>query len=288
MPDARSAAAFQLAYDAMLARFPARPESRDVETPGAHTRVQVWGAVAAPPLVMLHGFKVTATMWAPNAAALGAVRRVYAPDTLGDYGFSHADKPPRNVDGLLDWLVQLLDALELGTVDIGGMSYGGWLAAHFAARHPDRVGKLVMIAPGAAFAAFSAAWYLRGLPMVMFKRKRSVAGYLRWAAVAGDDAVYNDVMDGLVDVMHAGHHNFPMFGLPLPGTIAPEVLQKIKAPALLVYGANEKMHAAERAVAVAKAAMPSLESVVIPEASHDLTMRQAAKVNAAVVAFLQR
>lgn len=283
-----TAAAFRTAYDAMLARFPSLPQSRDVHTPGAHTRVQVWGDAAAPPLMMLHGFKVTSTMWAPNAAALGAVRRVYAPDTLGDYGFSRADKPPRDVDQLVAWLAALLDALALPRVDIGGMSYGGWLAAHFAARHPERVGKLVMIAPGAAFAGLSAAWYLRGLPMVMFKRKRSVAAYLRWAAVAGDDAVYNDVMDGLVDVMHAGHHHFPMFGLPLPGTLPPEVLQAIAAPTLLVYGANEKMHPAERAVAAAQKALPSLQSVVVADASHDLTMRQAARVNEAVVQFLTR
>ena len=208
MSEPSADAAFAAAYERMLARFPVRPEARDVETAGARTRVNVWGDAAAPPLVMLHGFKVTSTMWAPNAGALGAVRRVYAPDTLGDYGYSRAEKAPRDVDALVAWLAALLDALGLATVDIGGMSYGGWLAAHFAARHPTRVDKLVMIAPGAAFAGFSAAWYLRGLPMVLFKRRRSVAAYLRWAAVAGDDAAYNAVMDGLIDVMHAGHRAF--------------------------------------------------------------------------------
>jgi pimeloyl-ACP methyl ester carboxylesterase len=66
------------------------------------------------------------------------------------------------------------------------------------------------------------------------------------------------------------------------------VLQAIAAPTLLVYGANEKMHPAERAVAAAKRALPSLQSVVVADASHDLTMRQAAKVNEAVVQFLTR
>lgn len=37
-----TAAAFASAYEAMLARWTMTPEPRDVATPGATTRVQVW------------------------------------------------------------------------------------------------------------------------------------------------------------------------------------------------------------------------------------------------------
>jgi pimeloyl-ACP methyl ester carboxylesterase len=283
-----TAAAFSAAYDAMLARFSMKPEARDVATPGATTRVHVWGRPDAPPLLLMHGFKVTSTMWAPNAAALGAVRRVYAPDTLGDYGFSRAERPPRSLDDLMIWLEALLDALGLAATDLGGMSYGGWLAAHFAARRPERVRRLVMIAPGGAFGGFSPAWYLRGLPMLVWKRRQFVDAYLRWAGVPGGGELYEACMEGLIDVMLAGHRQFPVFGLPIPGTISPAVLQKIRAPALLVYGAREKMHAAGRACAAARRHLPTLECVIVPDASHDLTFRQAERVNAAVTAFLTR
>lgn len=281
-----TAAAFASAYEAMLARWTMAPEPRDVATPGASTRVQVWGNPDAPPLVMMHGFKVTSTMWAPNAAALGAVRRVYAPDTLGDYGFSRAERSPRSLGDLLGWLEALLDALGLDAADIGGMSYGGWLAAHFAAHRPERVRRLVMIAPGAAFAGFSAAWYLRGLPMLIWKRRRFVDAYLRWAGVPGGGDSYEACMNGLVDVMLAGHRRFPIFGLPLPGAISPEVLRRIRAPALLVYGEREKMHDPARACAAARRYLPALECVTVPDASHDVTFRQAGRVDAAVTAFL--
>ena len=99
------------AYDAMLARWTLAPTARDVATDGATTHVQVCGNPDAPPLMMMHGFKVTSTMWAPNAAAFGSVRRLYAPDTLGDYGLSATSKPPRSLDALMVWLAQLLDAL---------------------------------------------------------------------------------------------------------------------------------------------------------------------------------
>lgn len=282
--------AFVAAYDAMLARWTMAPAARDVTTADGTTHVQVWGRADAPPLVMMHGFKVSSTMWAPNAAAFGAVRRVYAPDTLGDYGLSTSPKPPRSLDELLGWLTRLLDALELPAVDIGGMSYGGWLAAHFAARHPERVRKLVLLAPGATFGSFSGAWYLRGMPMILWHRRAFAESYLRWAGVAPTDpaarSAYDALLGGIVDVMHEGHRTFPIFGLPVPAPLPEEVARKIVAPTLLVYGEQEKMYPAAAAIEVARARIANLTSVLIPAASHDLTFGQPARVNQAVSEFL--
>jgi hypothetical protein len=76
--------------------------------------------------------------------------------------------------------------------------------------------------------------------MIVWPRRRFVASYLRWAGVAPADpsarATYDGLMDALVDVMHRGHRCFPIFGLPLPGLLAPDVARKIVAPTLLVYG----------------------------------------------------
>lgn len=283
-----SETAFAAAYETMLRLWTAPPESRDVRTsPAETTRVQVWGKSDAPPLVLLHGFHVTSTMWAPNAADLGATRRVYAPDTLGDFGFSRPAKMPRTVDELVTWLGALLDALGLDRVDLGGMSYGGWLSATFAARHPERVRRLVLLAPGASFGGFSLPFVLRGIPMIALKRRRDVASYLRWAAVAAvDDAPYEAWMTGLIDVMHAGIRNFRGRTLPLPQKLPPDVMRAIVAPTLLVYGEQEKMYAAARAIEVARAHVPTLETVLVPDASHDLTLRQARLIDEAIVRFL--
>ena len=281
-------AAFARAYDAMLRLWTAPPVPRDVATgAGETTRVQVWGKADAPPLVLLHGFHVTSTMWAPNAAALGAARRVYAPDTRGDFGFSRAARVPRSIDELVAWLSSLLDALGLDAVDLGGMSYGGWLSAHFAARHPERVRRLVLLAPGASFGSFSLSFVLRGLPMIALKRRRFAASYLRWAAVpAVDDARYEAWMEALIDVMHAGVCAFRGPTLPYPQKLAPAVMRAIAAPTLLVYGEQEKMYGAPAAIEVARAHVPKLETLLVPDASHDLTLRQAARVDDAVVRFL--
>lgn len=282
-------AAFRGAYEAMLRLWPAPPEGRDVPTLGGTTRVQVWGRADAPPLLLLHGFKVTSTMWGPNAAALGQVRRVYAADTLGDFGLSRADQPPRDLAGLQAWIDALLAGLGLdGPIDIGGMSYGGWLSAHFAARRPDRVRKLVLIAPGASFGSFSLAFVMRGMPMIVWNKRSFVDAYLRWAAVPPpNDAAYEAYLAALVDVMYTGLKHFGSTGpLPLPKKLPPAVMRAIAAPTLLLYGESEKMYSAAAAVEVARAHVSKLEPHVIAQASHDLTFARPAEVNAHIVRFL--
>jgi pimeloyl-ACP methyl ester carboxylesterase len=194
---------------------------------------------------------------------------VYALDTLGDYGFSTAKQPPRNIAELVRWLGEVADALGLSQFDIGGQSFGGWLAAHFAAHHPQRVRRLLLCTPGGLFAPFSMAFTLRGLPMLMWKRRRFVDDYLRWASVPPrDDATYEGYMSGLCDVMFTGHRYFPNFVLPLPRGLP---TLPIVAPTLLLYGDQEKTHAAEAAVARARASIASIDCVIVRNASHNLT-----------------
>jgi pimeloyl-ACP methyl ester carboxylesterase len=100
------------------------------------------------------------------------------------------------------------------------------------------------------------------------------------------DAKYEAWMSGLVDVMFAGIRHFGGLRLPLPKRLPPAVMRAIAAPTLLVYGDQEKMYAAPRAVEVARAHLANLETLVIPDASHDLTIGKASTVNDAIVKFL--
>ena len=63
-------------------------------------------------------------------------------------------------------------------------------------------------------------------------------------------------------------------------------MRAIVAPTLLVYGEQEKMYAAARAIEVARAHVPTLETLLVPDASHDLTLRQARLIDEAIVRFL--
>ena len=52
-----------------------------------------------------------------------------------------------DVDDYVFWLLDVLDELALERPVLVGDSFGGWLAAELAVRHPDRIGLLVLISP---------------------------------------------------------------------------------------------------------------------------------------------
>jgi lipase len=107
--------------------------------------VHDWGAADAPPLVCLHGV----TSWGGRFRRLAEERlgafHVFAPDLRG-HGVSDWE-PPWNLGAHTDDLVDTLDALHLGRVDVVGHSFGGRLALELAARRPERVGRLVLLDP---------------------------------------------------------------------------------------------------------------------------------------------
>jgi esterase len=101
-----------------------------------------WGG-DGPPLVMLHGLSGHARTWDHTAAALSGRYRVLALDQRGhgdsdwapQYGFG-----PMSAD-----LLAFLDALQLGEVTLMGLSMGGIVSFVFAAAHPERVQRLIVL-----------------------------------------------------------------------------------------------------------------------------------------------
>jgi pimeloyl-ACP methyl ester carboxylesterase len=68
-------------------------------------------------------------------------------------GFGQSTRRPRRPltgDAYADRLVALMDALQLERVDVAGLSWGGSVVQHLAARYPERVGRLVLLAPVSA------------------------------------------------------------------------------------------------------------------------------------------
>ena len=103
-------------------------------------------APGLPPLLLLHGFgtsKEAMTM----VAAMRPEQRVIAPDLPG-----FGDHPlPDGVTPDAQWYVEQVDllraAMGIERMDLGGTSMGGALATAYAIAHPDRVERLVLLAP---------------------------------------------------------------------------------------------------------------------------------------------
>lgn len=102
------------------------------------------------PVVLLHGLGTNRAIWREAMPRLSRTRDVIAVDLLG-FGESPRPSDPLRLAALSDALDDLLDRLELPTVDLVGNSLGGWLALFFALEHPEQVRKVVAVAPAFLF-----------------------------------------------------------------------------------------------------------------------------------------
>ncbi|NBT14272.1 MAG: alpha/beta fold hydrolase [Planctomycetia bacterium] len=111
-----------------------------VQLPGVRLAVHTRGS--GLPLLLLHAFPLDHSMWA-GQDDLADEFRLIVPDQRG---FGRSDgPPPASIAQLADDAVALLDALHVAQpAVIGGLSMGGYVAQHVAARHPDRVRALIL------------------------------------------------------------------------------------------------------------------------------------------------
>ncbi|MEM7111717.1 MAG: alpha/beta hydrolase [Chloroflexota bacterium] len=117
---------------------------------GYDIHVQTLGEPTNPPLVLLHGFGVHAGLfWGEFAELLAEDSFVIVPDMLG-FGHSERVTEPNRFythAGQAQLVADLLAELKIQTADILGTSYGGGVAAQLALDRPQRVNRLVLIAP---------------------------------------------------------------------------------------------------------------------------------------------
>ncbi|MGW7792323.1 alpha/beta fold hydrolase [Streptomyces tricolor] len=255
--------AFRVAYDRVLAKWPADREALTVPTPFGETRVNARGPRDAPPLLLLPGGGgATSASWYAQAAALARIRRVLAVDLPGAPGLSRAgDRHPRTVADLAGWLDAVLAGLGVAAADVGGHSYGAWIALHHALRAPARVRRLFLLDPTQCFAGFKAAYLLRALPMLLRPAPRRVRAFLEWeTGGARLDPDWLRLQEAAAGFPSAR----PVTG-PRP---APKALRALRVPVLLLVAANSRTHDPQEVRGRAGALLPHAETAVLPGMSH--------------------
>ncbi len=111
------------------------------------THYQWLGAARGPVIVCVHGLGTPSPVWYAIAGGLGALGfRVLVYDLYGR-GFSDAPHGPQTPAFFNRQLQDLLDHQEIkDDVSLLGYSMGGSIVASFAAKNPDRVSRVILLA----------------------------------------------------------------------------------------------------------------------------------------------
>jgi pimeloyl-ACP methyl ester carboxylesterase len=103
---------------------------------------QIYGT--GRPLILLHGGLGSTEMFGDNIPALAKGRQVIGVDLQGHGRTADIDRPLRT-DLMSDDIAALIKHLKLDRPDIMGYSLGGGVALFTAIRHPEVVGRLVVV-----------------------------------------------------------------------------------------------------------------------------------------------
>ena len=98
-----------------------------------------------PAVVLIHSLSADRQMWEPTLDRLADGRRVFAYDIRG-HGDAAGSPRPFTMQDLSTDLYGVLDALELPTAHVVGLSYGGGIAQTAAVTNPDRFESLALLA----------------------------------------------------------------------------------------------------------------------------------------------
>jgi len=114
---------------------------------GDHRVVYSEGGSTGEAILLLHGFGASGDSWNHLAARLIKKYRVIAPDLPGWGASTRLESASYAYASQLDRLRGLIRELRLERFHLAGHSMGGFLAAAYAARFPDEVISLGLLAP---------------------------------------------------------------------------------------------------------------------------------------------
>ena len=250
-----------------------------MNTSYGQTFVRISGPGDGYPLVLLHAAGLSSTAWFAYIAGLSARHRVYAVDVISDAGKSVADRLLVKREEYALWLKEVFDGLNIDRCHLLGHSYGGWLTLNMARAYPERLQKIVLLAPAASFRPLSLLTRLF-FYLVQFKIGPPARSVLNTMAAKG--TVLEEPFIQLMEEVTRYCTSAIMF----PTVFTDDELKQIDLPVLLLIGAKEKIYDPRKAMERAQRCLPDLTAEIIPEAGHLLIMDQPEFINTRILKFL--
>jgi len=243
-------------------------------------------------LLLLTGAGSKRLTWYKQLEPFGRIFRTIALD-FRDVGDSDLVSEPYTLDDLADEAVDVLLALGVPRAHVLGLSMGGAVALHLALRHPERVEKLVVIAPplgGKAQVPISPEMMaLLGQPDLQLEIGERMRRTYAKIAAPGYFERHPEDGERLAEFARYRPQSQEAYRRQLQATMTHDVdgqLERIHAPTLIVQGELDPLVAPANTQYLAQH-IPGARLLLYPNTGHLVHIERAEELNRDVLAFLE-
>lgn len=273
-------------YDEALRRWTVPYTLRCVETRHGSTHVLIAGREDAPPLFIFHGWggSSAGACQEYDLSALANRFRLYFPDTIGQTGRSAPNRPPTTGPSYGEWVADLLDAFAIDRAYVAGISGGGYLTLKIASFAPERVIKAFAISTAGLVSLTMPPpmrFMLGAMPAMLFPNPTTARWFVKM--VSSPKIKFSQPHEEMAQAMLLlfRHHKFSSG----PGALADDELRRIAAPVYILMGQHDSTCNPARTVARARRLIPNVQTEIVPDAGHVLTLDRRDIVMARMLAF---
>ena len=251
------------------------------------------------PLVMLHGGGPGASSWSNFGPALPRFAADFRTLLVDQPGFGGSDKPPvvgNYYRHAAEYVVTLLDELQVDRVHLLGNSLGGGTAMRLALEHPDRVGRLVLMGPGGLSLNLFHADPTEGVQRLMdfgaHPTREALRAFIS-TMVVNQELVTDDLVEErFADATAPGAQEaMRQMGMSFwnPETAEDGMLwreaHRLRKPTLLTWGREDRVNPLDGAM-VALKLIPRAQLHVFPNCGHWAQIEAAEQFHAVTRTFL--
>lgn len=272
--------------------------SKIVTRDGVEIYYKDWGPKSGQPVILSHGWPLTADSWEAQAFHLASNGfRVITHDRRG-HGRSSQPWDGNDMDHYADDLSDLIEALDLDNIILIGFSTGGGEITRYIGRHgTGRVAKAGLIS---------------AVPPLMVKTDKNPGGLpkevfdgIQAASLADRSQLYKDIASGpffgfnrpgakasqgMIDSfwmqgMMGGHKNTYDSIVAFSQTDFTEDLKKFDIPTLIVHGDDDQIVPIDAAGRASKRLVPHAILKIYEGAPHGITDTHKDRLNADLLEF---
>jgi pimeloyl-ACP methyl ester carboxylesterase len=256
--------------------------TRSIDLDGRNVQVMEGGE--GEPLIYLHS-AYGENLWLPFHQKLAESFHVIAPAHPG-FASSEGLDLVDSMEDMVFHYMDLLDALSLERVNLAGVSLGAWIAAEIATRYPDRVKRLALGAPAGLWLdehpmtdMFALLRRPEKLRAVLFHDPTASLAQLLIPTEASEEQMaeaYKAMAATARLAWNPPGHNPKLAGR----------LRRIKSPALIIWGDDDKLIPAAYAEAWADR-LKDARVIIIKECGHMMMFEKEDEFVGAIKEFLK-